>query len=59
MAAWYKNIDLICSSLENPVWQVLDGAPNPLHVALNARVVEDREGARGEGQVGHLQQNKI
>ena len=59
MAAWYKNIDLICSSLENPAWQVLDSAPNPLHVALNARVVEDRKGARGEGQVGHLQQNKI
>ena len=35
--------------------QVLDSDPHPLHVALDAGVVEDREGAGGEGQVDHLE----
>ena len=35
--------------------QVLNGAPHLLHVALDAGVVEDREGAGGEGQVDNLQ----
>ena len=35
--------------------QVLDGLPHLLHVALDAGVVEDREGAGGEGQVDNLQ----
>ena len=35
--------------------QVLNGDPHLLHVALDAGVVEDREGAGGEGQVDHLQ----
>ena len=35
--------------------QVLDSDPHPLHVALDAGVVEDREGAGGERQVDHLQ----
>ena len=35
--------------------QVLNGDPHLLHVALDAGVVEDREGAGGEGQVDNLQ----
>ena len=52
------NIPLIGPFSENfcaQASQVLDGDPHLLHVALDAGVVEDREGAGGEGQVYHLQ----
>ena len=52
------NIPLIGFFSENfcaEARQVLNGLPHLLHVALDAGVVEDREGAGGEGQVDHLQ----
>ena len=52
------NIPLIGPFSENfcaEASQVLNGHPHLLHVALDAGVVEDREGAGGEGQVDHLQ----
>ena len=52
------NIPLIGPFSENfcaQASQVLNGDPHLLHVALDAGVVEDREGAGGEGQVDNLQ----
>ena len=34
---------------------MLDSDPHPLHVALDAGVVEDREGAGGQRQIDCLQ----
>ena len=53
-----KHWNLIGTFFENlgaQTSQVLDSDPHPLHVALDAGVVEDREGAGGEGQVDNLQ----
>ena len=52
------NIPLIGPFSENfcaQASQVLDGHPHLLHVALDAGVVEDREGAGGQRQIDRLQ----
>ena len=52
------NIPLIGPFSENfcaQASQVLDGHPHLLHVALDAGVVENREGARGQRQIDCLQ----
>ena len=52
------NVPLIRSFSENfcaQASQVLNGDPHLLHVALDAGVVEDREGAGGQRQIDCLQ----
>ena len=52
------NISLIGPFSENfcaQASQVLNGHPHLLHVALDAGVVEDREGAGGQRQIDRLQ----
>ena len=52
------NVPLIRSFSENfcaQASQVLNGDPHLLHVALDAGVVEDREGAGGQRQIDRLQ----
>ena len=60
------NIPLIGPFSENfcaQASQVLNGDPHLLHVALDAGVVEDREGAGGQRQIDrlkhHLEVKKI
>ena len=51
----WNSIGTFFENLGAQTSQVLDSDPHPLHVALDAGVVEDREGAGGEGQVDNLQ----
>ena len=51
----WNSIGTFFENLGAQTSQVLDSDPHPLHVALDAGVVEDREGAGGEGQVDHLE----